>query len=128
MFMCPPPKLALQTVWLWPNVDAGSDKISEKLRIFREKNKENKITFVKNLEPENFIKLIYNSNCFVGNSSSAIREGSFLGIPSVSIGDRQKGREHGNNVKFVSYNGKKIKKAIINQMKKFRKINGTNIF
>ncbi len=120
--------LNIQTVWLWPNVDAGSDKISEKLRIFREQNKVNKITFVKNLEPENFIKLIYNCSCFVGNSSSAIREGSFLGIPSVIIGNRQKGREHGKNVKFVDYKTNNIKKAILNQMKKFGKISGTNIF
>lgn len=121
-------KLSLQTVWLWPNIDAGSEKISERLRIFREKNKESKIAFVKNLEPENFIKLIYNCHCFVGNSSSAIREGSFLGIPSVNIGDRQEGREHGRNIKFVNYNENNIKNAIKNQMEKFRKIKGINIF
>ena len=121
-------KLNIQTVWLWPNVDAGSDKISERLRIYREKNKESKIIFVKNLEPENFIKLIYNCHCFIGNSSAAIREGSFLGIPSVSIGERQKGREHGNNVKFVNYNEHNIENVIKNQMKKFRKIKGMNIF
>ena len=32
--------------------------------------------------------LIYNSACLVGNSSSAIREGSYLGILSVNIGKK----------------------------------------
>ena len=31
--------LNIQIVWLWPNVDAGSDDISKGLRIFREENK-----------------------------------------------------------------------------------------
>ena len=30
-------KLNIQTIWLWPNVDSGSDIISKELRIAREK-------------------------------------------------------------------------------------------
>ena len=39
-------------------------------------------------------------NVFLGNSSAALREGSYLGIPAVSVGDRQKVREHSKNVIF----------------------------
>ena len=31
--------LGMQTVWLWPNVDAGSDYISKGIRMYREREK-----------------------------------------------------------------------------------------
>ena len=109
--------LNTQIVWLWPNVDAGSDDISKGLRIFRETYKGKKIKFYKNFDPENYLKLINNAACMVGNSSSALREGSYLGIPAVNIGTRQDGRERGKNVISVGYNSSKIKSAIISRMK-----------
>ena len=107
----------MQAVWLWPNVDAGSDEISKGLRSFREIEKPKLIHFYKNFKPEDFLKLIKNCSCMVGNSSSAIREGSFLGIPAVNIGTRQKGREHGKNIIFSDYNSKSIALAIKKQLK-----------
>ena len=53
----------------------------------------------------------------MGNSSSALREGSYLGVPAVNIGTRQNGRERGKNVLNVGYNSKKIKTAIISRIK-----------
>ena len=55
--------------------------------------------------------LLRNCRCS-GNSSSAIREGSFLGIPAVNIGNRQNGREHGKNLISVKDDMKSILKAI----------------
>ncbi len=109
--------LNVQTIWLWPNVDAGSDEISKTLRIYREKKLLNKVRFYKNFDPEDFLKLIASSKCLVGNSSSAIREGSFLGIPAVNIGNRQNGREHGKNILHAGYDSKEILKAINFQIK-----------
>ena len=51
-----------QVLWFWPNIDAGSDKISSQLRKFRETNLDQKIRFIVNLEPEEYLKLIYNSS------------------------------------------------------------------
>jgi UDP-N-acetylglucosamine 2-epimerase len=51
----------------------------------------------------------------VGNSSSGIREASFMGVPSVNIGERQLGRERTPNVVDVNYDKEEIKKAIIFQ-------------
>ena len=96
--------IKIQTVWLWPNVDAGSDEISKGLRTFREIKKPKLIHFYKNFSPEDFLKLIKNCSCIIGNSSSAIREGSYLGIQAVNIGTRQKGREHGKNIIFLYAN------------------------
>ena len=88
----------LPVIWFWPNVDIGSDSISKQLRVFREKNPENNFHFFKNFESEDFLKLLIKSSCIVGNSSVAVRECSFLGIPAVNIGDRQKNRIKGSNV------------------------------
>ena len=56
---------------------------------------------------EIYAKVIKNSLCIVGNSSSAIREGSFLGIPAVNIGTRQINREMSSNVISVDIIKKK---------------------
>jgi len=120
--------LKLQVVWFWPNIDAGSDQISGAIRRFREKYKSNNIVFTKNLPPEEFIKLIKNSKCFIGNSSAAIREGSFLGVPSVSIGERQKPREHGPNVIFSNLKYNELLKKIKSQIQNSKKIKSSKIF
>ena len=57
-----------------------------------------------------------NAACAVGNSSSFIREGSYLGTPAVLVGNRQQGREHGKNVLNVDYNTQEIIKAIKYQL------------
>ena len=106
----------MQVVWLWPNVDAGSDDIAKGLRIFREEQKPDYIHFFKNFSPEDYARLINSSVCIVGNSSSGLREGAFLGIPCVNIGSRQRGRERAINVTDVNYNDKEIREAIQKQI------------
>ena len=110
-------KINMQTIWLWPNVDAGSDDISKSLRVFRENNPNFKIRFVRHFDAEDYLKIIFNSSCLIGNSSSAIREGAFLGIPAVNIGNRQIGRERASNVIDVLSNRKNIYTAIKKQIK-----------
>lgn len=105
-------KLDCEVFWFWPNNDAGSDQIAKALRIYRESNKESNIHFYKNLEPTDFLKLIYNSKCLVGNSSVGVREASSLGIPVVNIGGRQDGRERSDNVIDVDYDSNSIYEAI----------------
>ena len=110
-------EINIQTVWLWPNIDAGSDEVSKGIRIFRERENPSNIHFYKNFSPEDYIKLIGNCICQVGNSSSALREGSFLGVPVVNIGTRQNNRECGENVIHVDHNFQNIKNAINYQIK-----------
>ena len=108
--------LDLQSIILWPNVDAGSDSTSKAIRIAREsKILENSI-FIKNLEGDIFLKLLYSSKCLIGNSSVGIRESAFLGTPVVNIGDRQKGRESSNNVKHCKWSEDEISKSIKYQL------------
>lgn len=106
----------IQVIWLWPNIDAGNDVISNYLRSYRELNKEDKIEFIKNVSPEDYACLLNNCLCIVGNSSSAIREGSFLGVPAVNIGNRQLDREMGENIINVKNSYLEIHNAIKKQI------------
>jgi UDP-hydrolysing UDP-N-acetyl-D-glucosamine 2-epimerase len=105
-------KLAYPTLWFWPNVDAGSDRISKGIRHFRETHDVPFIHFFKNFTPEDFLRLLIGSKCVVGNSSVSIREASFLGVPAVNIGNRQSGRDRGPNIIDTSYSTEEIMQAI----------------
>jgi UDP-hydrolysing UDP-N-acetyl-D-glucosamine 2-epimerase len=104
------------TLWFWPNVDAGSDGTSKGIRWFREEEKPANFHFFKNMEPSDFLRLLCNSKAIIGNSSVAIRECSYLGVPAVNIGTRQSGRERGTNVIDVDYDRAKIQAAIEQHM------------
>jgi UDP-N-acetylglucosamine 2-epimerase len=99
-------------VWFWPNVDAGSDGTSGAIRAYRERHRDLDIHFYKNMQPLDFLSLLINSRGIAGNSSVAIRECSFLGVPAVNIGTRQQGRDRGRNVVDVGYDRGAIEAAI----------------
>jgi UDP-hydrolysing UDP-N-acetyl-D-glucosamine 2-epimerase len=109
-------ELRIQTVWLWPNVDAGSDDVSKGLRMFRETEDPDYIQFFRNFSVEDYARLINQSLCLVGNSSSGIREGAYLGVPVVNIGTRQQYRERGTNVLDAGYHCAEIARAIEKQL------------
>ncbi len=106
----------IPTLWFWPNVDAGSDGTSKSIRSFRENEQPENIYFFKNMAPLDFLRLIYNCKCLIGNSSVGVRESSFLGIPVVNIGSRQNGRERGKNVIDVNYGCSEIMQAVQSQI------------
>ena len=105
-------ELNIPTFWFWPNVDAGSDNTSKGIRAFREKHQPEHIHFFKNMEPQDFLRLIKNSKCLIGNSSAGIRESAFLGIPVVNIGTRQHGRQKAKSVIDCDYDKDMIKESI----------------
>ena len=106
--------LSIPTFWFWPNVDAGADGTSSGIRSYRESNRIENIHFFKNMEPHDFLNLLNNSLCLVGNSSVGIRECAYMGIPVVNIGSRQNKRKRGMNVIDVDYSSIEIKEAILN--------------
>lgn len=108
--------VGVPTLWFWPNVDAGSDGTSTGIRAFREIEKPSNIHFFKNMEPTDFLRLLYNARCLVGNSSVGIREAAFLGVPVVNAGTRQAGRERGPNVRDVGYRREEIVDAMQTQL------------
>ncbi len=108
--------LRIPTVWLWPNMDAGSDGVSKGIRMYREQRSPDFIHFFTSLPIEEYAPLLANTVCIVGNSSSGIRESSYLGVPSVNVGNRQQGRERGANVTDVPHDAQAIKRAVQKQV------------
>ena len=104
--------VGIPTFWFWPNQDPGTEGIAKGLRISREIDSSKPIHFFKNMEPEHFQKLLKNALCLVGNSSVGIRECSYMGVPVVNIGNRQKGRERGQNVIDTAQDSLAIEDAI----------------
>lgn len=104
--------VGLPALWFWPNPDAGTDGTSNGIRSFRELEHPQRLHFFKNMAPTDFLRVAYNSSVIVGNSSVAIRECSYLGVPAVNIGTRQQGRERGSNVVDVGYDRVAIAEAI----------------
>ncbi|MCE7068076.1 UDP-N-acetylglucosamine 2-epimerase [Dyadobacter sp. CY326] len=108
--------LRLPTFWFTPNPDYGSSGVSERIKAFKMTNKNLMIYFLRNLNPELFLKLVKGCACLIGNSSTGIREGSFLGTPVVNIGNRQRGRERAANVLDVVHEPEAIMNAIQKQL------------
>jgi UDP-hydrolysing UDP-N-acetyl-D-glucosamine 2-epimerase len=102
----------LPVLWFWPNPDAGSDGTSKGIRMFREREQPKHFHLFRNMYPEDFLRLLVQSTAIVGNSSVAIRECSFLGVPAVNVGSRQQGRERGRNVIDVAHDRAAITAAI----------------
>ena len=108
--------LELPAIVLWPNADAGSDDIARGIRKWRERKLDRHMHFFKNLSIETYVRLMRKTACLVGNSSSGIREGAFIGTPVVNIGTRQNARDRGSNVTDVPYGRDEIKAAIARQV------------
>ncbi len=104
----------IPTLWFWPNVDAGADGTSKGIRTFREQGRGHNIRYFKNMEPVDFLRVLKGSKGIIGNSSVAVRECAYLGVPAVNIGSRQQGRDRGANVSDVEYDEEEILKAIRN--------------
>jgi UDP-hydrolysing UDP-N-acetyl-D-glucosamine 2-epimerase len=109
--------VGLPAIVLWPNADAGSDDIARGIRKLRERKLADGMHFFKNLPTETYIQLMGSTACLVGNSSSGIREGAYIGTPVVNVGSRQAGRERGPNVLDVGHDERVIAEAIGAQVK-----------
>lgn len=113
-------ELGLPTLWFWPNADAGSDGTAKGIRAFREVMPAKNVHFFKSMSPEDFLRVAHGSRCIVGNSSVAIRECSFLGVPAVNIGTRQAGRDRAGNVIDVDYDRQRIVEAVRHHLRNGR--------
>jgi UDP-hydrolysing UDP-N-acetyl-D-glucosamine 2-epimerase len=110
-------ELNMQTVLIWPNIDAGADGVSQSIRKFREDNNQVKLHAYKNFEPEEYIPLLDNAACAIGNSSSFVRDASFLGTPVVLVGSRQNGREHSDAIIRVKPKKEEVVEKVKVQLK-----------
>jgi UDP-hydrolysing UDP-N-acetyl-D-glucosamine 2-epimerase len=109
-------RLGIPTIALWPNADAGSEDIARGMRKFREHHDDSHIHFFKNLPTDVYISLMRRTACLIGNSSSGIREGAFIGTPVVNIGSRQAMRQRGSNVIDVEPDAEEVADAVSTQV------------
>lgn len=90
--------LAMPTIMMWPNIDAGADHISKALRRFRTSHGREWLRTLTNLEPQAYGTLLAKAAIAIGNSSSFVRDAGFYGTPVVLVGNRQKHREADRHV------------------------------
>jgi UDP-hydrolysing UDP-N-acetyl-D-glucosamine 2-epimerase len=88
-----------QAVLLWPNIDAGSDRVTKAIRVFRDRHEPSWLRTIINLPPKDYLKVLATTACAVGNSSSFVRDAGYFGTPVVLVGNRQDGRETDEHVR-----------------------------
>ena len=94
-----------------PNADMENQKIFNKIKKFVKKNS-SKSLLVNSLGHKLYLSLARHCNLIIGNSSSGIIEIPSLNIPTINIGDRQKGRIRSNSVIDCKTELKEFKKAV----------------
>lgn len=109
-------RLKMPTAIIAGNSDAYSRIVGSLVAEWKEKIKPSYAVLTKLLRPDRFARLLAGAACALGNSSSFIREGAYLGTPAVIVGSRQQGRECGKNVREVSADPDAIEQAVREQM------------
>lgn len=99
----------LPIVWIYPNSDLGFRDILAVIELEREGEQ---IVTAANLEREQYLTLLANCACLVGNSSSGILEAPTFRIPVVNIGNRQRDRPQAANILNCGYDAAEIEQAI----------------
>lgn len=109
--------LKMQAIWIWPNLDAGSEVMAKRIREWQNTHfGRHNIKFVRYLPPAYFINILNHARALIGNSSAGIKECAWLGVPVVNIGSRQAGRLRSANVLDVDYSHTAIAAAIRQQI------------
>ncbi|MBX7045905.1 MAG: UDP-N-acetylglucosamine 2-epimerase (hydrolyzing) [Ignavibacteria bacterium] len=102
------PKLKL--IFTMPNSDTGGREIIAMINKYSEQ-RENAYAFT-NLGQKRYLSTLKYVDLVIGNSSSGIVEVPFMGIPTLNIGDRQKGRIMGESIVNVKCDEREIVKGI----------------
>lgn len=101
----------LNVVFTKPNADANGRVIVNLIDAFVKKNTRKYAGFT-SLGSKRYLSLMKLSSLVIGNSSSGIIETPAFGIPTVNIGDRQKGRDRAESVINAQVSTKDIVNAI----------------
>ncbi len=99
-----------QLIFCYPNSDAGSRALIERSKEFLAARGSGRI-FV-NLDAVTYWSLLRAAQVFLGNSSSGIMETASFAVPTVNIGERQRGRERAPNIIDATANREAILRAI----------------
>jgi UDP-hydrolysing UDP-N-acetyl-D-glucosamine 2-epimerase len=110
-------RIAMPTLLLWPNIDAGADHISKAIRVYRTQHNPDWLRTITNLTPENYLRVLAATSCAIGNSSSFVRDAGYFGTPVALVGNRQEGRETDLHVTQVEPEAGRIAEVIQRQLR-----------
>jgi len=110
----------IKVIFTMPNADTGNSDIKRLIKAYVRKKPDRAVNFV-SLGRLKYLSVMQYVNAVVGNSSSGIIEAPFFGIPTVNIGDRQKGRVAARSIIHCLPSAHSIRRAInVALSKKFR--------
>lgn len=93
------------------NADLGGQEIN-KLMMKVANEKPNLFVVVPSLGQKRYLSYMKQVELVIGNSSSGILESPYLGVPTVNIGERQKGRHRCENIVQSGIEKNEIKQSI----------------
>lgn len=100
-------------IFTYSNSDTNSQIIIKRIQEYVDKNSD-RCLFVPSLGQRRYFSSLKYVTAVVGNSSSGIIEVPSFGIPTLNIGDRQKGRIAANSVINCGYSSEEIKAGLAN--------------
>lgn len=98
-------------IFTYSNSDTNSQIIIQRIQEYVDRNA-CRCMFIPSLGQRRYFSVLKHITAVVGNSSSGIIEVPSFGIPTLNIGDRQKGRIAADSVINCRYSTKEIKEGI----------------
>lgn len=114
---------ALNYIVIYPNNDLGSADI---LREYKRLRKLDNLKIFPSVRFEYFLTFLKNAKFIIGNSSAAIMEAPYYGLPAINIGTRQNNRSQNSDLIHCDYNRNEILNGIDNAIK--LKLTPTKLF
>ena len=98
-------------IFTYSNSDTNSQIIIKRIQEYVNRNRE-RCLFIPSLGQKRYFSALKYMTAVLGNSSSGIIEVPSFGIPTLDIGDRQKGRIAANSVIHCGYSTEDIKEGL----------------
>lgn len=98
-------------IFTYSNSDTNSQIIIKRIQEYVDKNAD-RCLFIPSLGQRRYFSALKHMNAVLGNSSSGIIEVPSFGIPTLDIGDRQKGRIAADSVVHCGYSVAEIKEGL----------------
>lgn len=100
-------------ILICPNNDPGSQLIFADLnKILAADETNERFRRFPSIPFEDFLVLLKNAKCIVGNSSAGVRQAPVLAVPTINIGTRQNGRNSWVSIYDLDYDAQQITQKI----------------
>lgn len=107
----PTMSMGWKILFTMPNSDTGGNAVASIIKEWAAKHPDS-VKTVASLGRKRYFSALHHASAVVGNSSSGLIEAPSFGIPTLNIGDRQKGRAQGDSVLNVAAGKHEIMKGL----------------